>query len=679
MKKILAALSLVFAVLASPTNAQPVGGPGPGPAPDPWVLNGSAISYNGCVLVPSSVSGGCKGNGTINATVLYQAGFAVLSTDLANGKLLVGNGSGAASPVTPSGDLTMTNAGVFTVGANAIGNSKLAQAAAVTLKGNPTASLANVQDFTLSGLTALASPNTTLDLLLIWDHTAGTFKSATPAALSTAVGGITALTGDLTATGPGSVTATLATVNSNVGTFGSATAVGQFTVNGKGLITAAGNVTVTPAIGSVTGLGTGIATALGVNVGSAGAPVLFNGAGGTPSSLVGTNITGTASGLTAGNVTTNANLTGDVTSVGNATTLANVPNGVAVAGTMLATNVAAPSSPTSGKTSTWADSTDLRFHDKNASGVIGTTVVADTGAANNYISAISVAGVITKSRPACVTLSDASALCASTDAANLTGTVASARVVGSYTSITGVGTLAAGTLGSGVTIQASNVTYTGTVPAANLPVVADASGSPSATSGIMKCDGTTTNCAGGVVSAIGGVATSVAIGTTTITSGTSGRVLFDNAGVFGEKTVVGSGASVPLVDGTPVIATGKTFTVSNSMTQTATDGSTVAFGAGGTVTYTIASGAKALATGAISSAACTSAQTATATGTVTTDTVMASFNGDPTAVTGYVPLTTGMLTIIAYPTADTVNFKVCNNTNASITPGAVTINWRVSR
>ena len=42
---------------------------------------------------------------------------------------------------------------------------------------------------------------------------------------------------------------------------------------------------------------------------------------GTPSTLVGTNITGTASGLTAGNVVTNANLTGAVTSVGNATSL----------------------------------------------------------------------------------------------------------------------------------------------------------------------------------------------------------------------------------------------------------------------------------------------------------------------------------------------------------------------
>ena len=44
---------------------------------------------------------------------------------------------------------------------------------------------------------------------------------------------------------------------------------------------------------------------------------------GTPSTLVGTNITGTAAGLTAGNVTTNANLTGEVVSVGNATTMSN--------------------------------------------------------------------------------------------------------------------------------------------------------------------------------------------------------------------------------------------------------------------------------------------------------------------------------------------------------------------
>jgi len=54
-------------------------------------------------------------------------------------------------------------------------------------------------------------------------------------------------------------------------------------------------------------------------------PTLITPALGTPSALIGTNITGTASGFTAGNVITNANLTGDITSVGNATTLTNAP------------------------------------------------------------------------------------------------------------------------------------------------------------------------------------------------------------------------------------------------------------------------------------------------------------------------------------------------------------------
>jgi len=51
-------------------------------------------------------------------------------------------------------------------------------------------------------------------------------------------------------------------------------------------------------------------------------PTLVTPALGTPASGVATNLTGTASGLTAGNVTTNANLTGPVTSVGNATSIA---------------------------------------------------------------------------------------------------------------------------------------------------------------------------------------------------------------------------------------------------------------------------------------------------------------------------------------------------------------------
>lgn len=59
---------------------------------------------------------------------------------------------------------------------------------------------------------------------------------------------ITALTGDGTASGPGSVALTLASVNSNTGSFGSSTSIPSFAVNAKGLITAAsGNAVIAPA------------------------------------------------------------------------------------------------------------------------------------------------------------------------------------------------------------------------------------------------------------------------------------------------------------------------------------------------------------------------------------------------------------------------------------------------
>jgi hypothetical protein len=138
--------------------------------------------------------------------------------------------------------------------------------------------------------------------------------------------------------------------------------------------------------------------------------------------------------------------------------------------------------------------------------------------------------------------------------------------------------------------------------------------------------------------------------------------------------------TAPATSSTLAVADGKTLTASNTLTLAGTDATTMTFpSASATVSYTVTSGTSAMGTGAIASAACATVVTTSATGTATTDVIWWGFNGDPTGVTGYVPLTAGMLTIIAYPSANNVNFKVCNNTTSSITPGAITLNWRVIR
>ncbi len=86
-------------------------------------------------------------------------------------------------------------------------------------------------------------------------------------------------------------------------------------------------------------------------------------------------------------------------------------------------------------------------------------------------------------------------------------------------------------------------------------------------------------------------------------------------------------------------------------------------------------GSVALGTSAISSGTCATVVTAVASGIDGSRNLVWTANTDITAVTGYAPVTTGRLEIYSWPSSNQVNFKVCNPTGASITPGAVTLNW----
>jgi hypothetical protein len=409
---------------------------------------------------------------------------------------------------------------------------------------------AQAANSTVSAMTAASALGGTE---LLYAVQGGADRKATPLQMAAYVYGL--MSGDATASGTGAIT--FATVNANVGSFGSATNCVSLTVNAKGLITAASAAACAPPFSAVTGR----------------------------------------------------------------TTLAQLPQGIA--------------------NSIWINPTGSTADMQN---------VAVPACANDGVHAL-------------VYVNGTGLQCASI-AAGGTGTVTSVSA------------------GCGTSTGGSPITTTGTVSAA-----LTLRSNTTATDAIVSTD-----CGNGVYE---NRATSVAVsiaqaGTAGFGAGTYFLVCNINTGVATitpTTSTIGGASTLAIQAGTAAQPNCVTFqsdgTNYNLLNPPAGSGVAAALGnalsgAGGLST-TVASGTSALGTSAIGSAACATVVTTTATNTATTDVVWWGFNGDPTAVTGYVPLTSGMLTIIAYPSANNVNFKVCNNTSGSITPGAITLNWRVVR
>jgi hypothetical protein len=135
----------------------------------------------------------------------------------------------------------------------------------------------------------------------------------------------------------------------------------------------------------------------------------------------------------------------------------------------------------------------------------------------------------------------------------------------------------------------------------------------------------------------------------------------------------GNATTASNLSGTPAIPNGTTATTQttgDSTTKIATD-AFVAAAMGGVADATTTVG-----TAAISANTCTSATTVTMTGVTTAMTFTFTPTADLSAVTGW-GAGGATLFVDAWPSANTLNYKVCNNSSASITPGLGTT-WNVS-
>lgn len=227
---------------------------------------------------------------------------------------------------------------------------------------------------------------------------------------------------------------------------------------------------------------------------------------------------GTAAAVIA-SLTASANVTAAMTVTGGATPIASLASGSSVTGGLAISTGAGPLT-VQGLTVTASTGTLTITNAKTASFSNTITIAGTDGSTLN----VSTGGTL-----------GSLAFLSAAPAGTLTGTTLAANVVTS--SLTTVGALAGGSATTGFTINAANVTWSGQIPGVSVASAANASGAPSATFGVVKCDGTTITCSSGTITAVGGVATAITVGTTTVGSGVSGNILANVSGVLQEFSI----------------------------------------------------------------------------------------------------------------------------------------------
>jgi hypothetical protein len=270
----------------------------------------------------TSASNGSAGIGTVTSVAMSggTTGLTVTGSPItSSGTFVLG---GVLSPSNGGTGLTSLSGLLDTLLPSQTGNNGRALITnGTSVLWGPVGSVTTVSLVTNNGVsgsiaTATSTPQITIGLGAITPTSVAASGTVTGSNLSgTNTGDQTiTLTGDVTGAGASSFAATLATVNSNVGTFGSSTAIPQLTVDGKGRITGVSNIAISvPSaslgfIGDATGSGTtGTNTTLTLA---------------TVNSNVGTFASVTVNGK--GLVTAATNISGDITTSAAVATLATV-------------------------------------------------------------------------------------------------------------------------------------------------------------------------------------------------------------------------------------------------------------------------------------------------------------------------------------------------------------------